>query len=301
MVKLIDFFRLIRFKNLLIIALSQYLVRYALIIPMTDSRSLSDLQFFYLVLSTLFIAAAGYIINDYFDTQVDRLNERKVIIDNTIKRREAILLHFVLSGIGVFLGFYLGWRVGITNLGFINLFSSTALWFYSTNMKKAYLSGNIIISLLAALTLFIVPMYDIIPNPEVNGEKAFYLICFYSIFAFITTFIREIIKDFEDQFGDSKMGYNTFAIVSAKSAKITVKTISALLIASIGWISYLQITYDEPYAAIYVLLSIELPLVYFFIKLRTANDKKTYHQLSQLIKLIMLTGTLSILVFTLLF
>ena len=301
MVKLVDFFRLIRFKNLLIIALSQYLVRYALIIPMTDSRSLSDLQFFYLVLSTLFIAAAGYIINDYFDTQVDRLNERKVIIDNTIKRREAILLHFVLSGIGVFLGFYLGWRVGITNLGFINLFSSTALWFYSTNMKKAYLSGNIIISLLAALTLFIVPMYDIIPNPEVNGESAFYLICFYSIFAFITTFIREIIKDFEDQFGDSKMGYNTFAIVSAKSAKITVQTISILLISSIGWISYLQITYDELYAAIYVLLSIELPLIYFFIKLRTANDKKTYHQLSQLIKLIMLTGTLSILVFTLLF
>jgi 4-hydroxybenzoate polyprenyltransferase len=301
MVKLIDFFRLIRFKNLLIIALSQYLVRYALIIPMTDSRSLSDLQFFYLVLSTLFIAAAGYIINDYFDTQVDRLNERKVIIDNTIKRREAILLHFVLSGIGVFLGFYLGWRVGITNLGFINLFSSTALWFYSTNMKKAYLSGNIIISLLAALTLFIVPMYDIIPNPAVNGESAFYLICFYSIFAFVTTFIREIVKDFEDQFGDSKMGYNTFAIVSAKTAKITVQIISVLLITIIGWISYLQITYDELYAAIYVLLSIELPLVYFFIKLRTASDKKTYHQLSQLIKLIMLTGTLSILVFTLLF
>ena len=211
------------------------------------------------------------------------------------------MLHFVLSGIGVFLGFYLGWRVGITNLGFINLFSSTALWFYSTNMKKAYLSGNIIISLLAALTLFIVPMYDIIPNPAVNGESAFYLICFYSIFAFVTTFIREIVKDFEDQFGDSKMGYNTFAIVSAKTAKITVQIISVLLITIIGWISYLQITYDELYAAIYVLLSIELPLVYFFIKLRTASDKKTYHQLSQLIKLIMLTGTLSILVFTLLF
>ena len=301
MVKLVDFFRLIRFKNLLIIALSQYLVRYALILPMTDSRSLSDLQFFYLVLSTICIAAAGYIINDYFDTQVDRLNQRKIIIDNTIKRREAILMHFVLSGIGVFLGFYLGWRVGITNLGFINLFSSTALWFYSTNMKKAYLSGNIIISLLAALTLFIVPMYDIIPNPEVNGQSAFYLICFYSIFAFITTFVREIIKDFEDQFGDSKMGYNTFAIVSAKTAKFTVQTISILLILSIAVISYFQITYDGLYAAIYVWLSIELPLIYFFLKLRNANDKKTYHQLSQLIKLIMLTGTLSILVFTLLF
>ncbi len=301
MVKLIDFFRLIRFKNLLIITLSQYLVRYALIIPMTESRSLTDLQFFFLVLSTVCIAAAGYIINDYFDTQVDRLNQRKVIIDNTIKRREAILWHFILSGIGVSLGFYLGWKVGIPNLGFINLFSSTALWFYSTNMKKAYLSGNLIISLLAALTLFIVPMYDIIPNPEVNGELAFYLICFYSIFAFVTTFIREIIKDFEDQFGDSKMGYNTFAIVSGKTAKITIQTISILLILSIGYIISLQLRYDELYAPLYVLLTIELPLIYFFIKLKKANDKKTYHQLSQLIKLIMLTGTLSILVFTLLF
>ena len=78
MVKLIDFFKLIRTKNLLIIAISQYLIRYAIIIPMTDSKSLSDLQFFYLVLSTIFIAAAGYIINDYFDTRVDRLNNQKI-------------------------------------------------------------------------------------------------------------------------------------------------------------------------------------------------------------------------------
>ena len=120
MVKLIDFFRLIRTKNLLIIAISQYLIRYAIIIPMTDSKSLNDLQFFYLVLSTILIAASGYIINDYFDTRVDRLNNRKLIIDYSIKRREAILLHFLFSGIGVFLGFFLAWKVGIINLGFIS-------------------------------------------------------------------------------------------------------------------------------------------------------------------------------------
>ena len=100
--KIIDFCRLIRTKNLLIIAISQYLIRYAIIIPMTDSKSLNDVQFFYLVLSTVFIAAAGYIINDYFDTRVDRLSIRKLIIDHPIKGREAILLHFVFSGLGVF-------------------------------------------------------------------------------------------------------------------------------------------------------------------------------------------------------
>jgi 4-hydroxybenzoate polyprenyltransferase len=301
MVKLIDFFRLIRIKNLFIIAISQYLIRYALIIPITESNSLNDLQFFYLVLSTVFIAAAGYIINGYFDTQVDRLNKRKVIIDNTIKRREAILWHFVLSGIGVFLGFFLGWRVGIFNLGFINLFCSSALWFYSTHFKRAYLSGNLLISLLAALVILIVPLYEIIPKPMTNSENAFYIICGYAIFAFFTTFIREIVKDFEDTDGDRKMGYTTFAIVSEKSAKNSIRFISALLILIIGAVTAIQITYEAYIAAVYVILAVEIPFLYFFIKLFKLNDKGGYHHLSQMIKLIMLTGTLSMLVFTLLF
>jgi 4-hydroxybenzoate polyprenyltransferase len=294
--KILDFFKLIRIKNLLIIALSQYLIRYALIIPMTGNTSLTDLQFFYLVLSTVFIAAAGYIINDYFDTQVDRLNQRNVIIDNTIKRREAIFMHFILSGLGVFLGFYLGWRVGIPNLGFINLFCSSALWLYSTHFKRAYLSGNLIISLLAALVIIIVPLYEIIPNPELNGENAFYAICNYAIFAFLTTFIREVVKDFEDTEGDRKMGYNTFAIVSQKSAKRSIQVLSIILILIIGAVAALQFLYSAIYAALYVIIAIETPLIYFFVKLLNANDKKSYHFLSQLIKLIMLTGTLSILV-----
>lgn len=299
--KLIDFFRLIRIKNLVIIAISQYLIRYALIIPITDSNSLNDLQFFYLVLSTIFIAAAGYIINDYFDTQVDRLNKRNVIIDHSIKRREAILLHFVLSGIGVFLGFFLGWRVGISNLGFINLFCSSALWFYSTHFKRAYLSGNLLISLLAALVILIVPLYEIIPNPTANSENAFYIICGYAIFAFFTTFIREIIKDFEDAEGDKKMGYTTFAIVSEKSAKRSIQFISVLLILTIGAVTAIQILYEAYIAAAYVIVAIEVPFLYFFIKLIKTDDKKGYHHLSQMIKLIMLTGTLSMLIFTLLF
>ena len=71
MVKILDFFSLIRIQNLLIIALTQYLIRYTLIISSTSAFSLTDVQFLLLVLSTVFIAAGGNIINDYFDTKVD--------------------------------------------------------------------------------------------------------------------------------------------------------------------------------------------------------------------------------------
>lgn len=301
MVKLLAFFKLIRSKNLLIIVLTQYLVRYALILPMTKSFSLNDVEFALLVISTIFIAAGGYIINDYFDTKVDRLNQRKVIIDNSIKRREAILMHLLLSLVGVFIGFYLGWKVGIIKLGFINLFSATALWFYSTNLKKANLSGNLLISLLSALVLIIVPLYDIIPNPSTNGETAFYAICNYAIFAFLTTFIREVIKDFEDAAGDNQMGYTTFALKLPKTAKRSVQTLSLVLILIIGVIAYIQWDYMAFYAALYVVLFVELPFVYFYFKMLKATTKKDFSHLSQVIKLIMVTGTLSILVFTLLF
>ena len=113
MKKVFDFFRLIRFKNLIIIAFTQYLIRLSLSLPLLNSIGLTNFQFFLLVTSTVLIAAAGYIINDYFDIKVDQINEKKIIIGNNIKRREAIILHFIFSGIGVLIGFYLAWKINI--------------------------------------------------------------------------------------------------------------------------------------------------------------------------------------------
>ena len=180
------------------------------------------MQFLLLVISTVLVAAAGYIINDYFDIQVDQLNERKVIVGNTIKRREAMALHFIFSGLGVGIGFYLGWKVGMWNLGFINLFSASALWFYSTNFKRNYLIGNILISLLSALVLLIVALYDILPASEQNDINAivvFKIICIYAAFAFITTLIREIVKDLEDLEGDQKMGYKPMLLLAERKKR----------------------------------------------------------------------------------
>ena len=302
MVKLLDFFKLIRWKNLVIVALTQYLIRYTLLIPFVDFLSLNDMQFLLLVISTVLVAAAGYIINDYFDIQVDQLNKRKIIVGNSIKRREAMALHFIFSGLGIGIGFYLGYKIGMWNLGFINLFSASALWLYSTHFKRNYLSGNLLISLLSALVLIIVALYDILPASEQNDINAivvFKIICIYAAFAFITTLIREIVKDLEDLEGDQKMGYETYAIVSGKKkAKNIVQTLSLLTILGVACILYSQFQADL-YSFLYVLFFVEFPFLYFVWKLKNAEKSADFHSLSILIKIIMLSGTLSMLVFAL--
>jgi 4-hydroxybenzoate polyprenyltransferase len=163
---MLAFSRLIRLPNLLIVALTQYLIRYGVLLPFMELSGLknrfSDLDFALLVLSTVLIAAAGYVINDYFDTRTDRINRpERVVIDKGIKRRVAMALHVVLNILGIGLGFYLGYKVGIYKLGLIHAFSAGLLWFYSTDFKKQFLIGNIIVSLLTTSVPMIVPVFEL--------------------------------------------------------------------------------------------------------------------------------------------
>ena len=118
---------------------------------------LNDLQLSHLVAASVFIAAAGYIINDYFDINIDEVNKpRKNVVDQVISRRWAMLLHFIFSGIGLGLSFYLSlstnqWSIVITNFICIGL-----LFGYSASLKRKLLSGNILISLLTAWVILII-------------------------------------------------------------------------------------------------------------------------------------------------
>lgn len=301
MEKLKALLKSIRWINLFIIALTQYLVRYCIIIPLNKSTVLSDFDFFLLVLSTILIAAAGYIINDYFDTKVDRLNNRTVVVGTIIKRREAIITHFFWTLIGVILGFYLAFKVEILNLGFINLFSAGALWLYSTQFKKQFFIGNFLIGILSALVLIVVAMYDLIPQPLDGLENTFNVILLYAGFAFLTTIVREIVKDFEDKVGDQKMGYKTLAVCRPILAKRVVLIIGFVISLFLIGVASIQIKFNAYIASGYVILFITVPLFYFIYGIFKAKEKKDYYNLSQLIKVVMLTGTLSMLVFTLIF
>ena len=341
---IIAFTKLIRLPNLLIIALTQYAIRYGIIYPIIYNFSggqdingvglkMEELDFFLLSLSTVMVAAAGYIINDYFDVKVDRVNRPdKIIVGKYIKRRTAMGAHMVISTIAVLIAGYVAYKIGNWKLIFIQLISIGALWYYSTMFKKQVLVGNVIVALLAALVPFVAGLYELIlqhstaddsvnmllffleeqtPFDDVKYmlvevlSQVMYFVLGFSLFAFISTMVREIIKDIEDYEGDKKYFSNTLPVMHGKAkAKIVAQAIAVVMILLVGYYQYLQMEDnpggENPEAAkaqtralitvMYFLFTIQIPLLYVVYKLQLASLKTDYNKLSTNLKMIMLAG-----------
>ena len=264
--------------------------------------SLNPGNFFLLIISSVFIAAAGYIINDYFDMNIDRINKpNRLIVEKLIKRRWTIVWHFFLSMAGVAIGFYLDLTTHVTLLGFSNLICACLLFIYSISLKKKLLSGNVLISLLTAWTVLVVTWCEarFFLNPaDVNIRKITRVTFLYAGFAFISSLIREAVKDIEDIEGDRKYGCKTMPIAWGIQAS---KIYTAIWLTTIILILFLLVIYVVQlywwFAAIYCLLLIVFPLIYIFQKLYKAKTPQDFHSLSGMIKIIMLTGILSMIFF----
>jgi 4-hydroxybenzoate polyprenyltransferase len=279
---------------------------YCVIVPLlaTGYRkpSLNPFHFSMLMLSSVLIAAAGYIINDYFDLNIDRINKPdRLIVQKIIKRRWAIVWHLVLSIIGILIGFYLDFTTHVRLLGVFNLICVLLLFVYSISLKKRLLSGNIIISLLTAWTVLVVTWCEVhfFFNPaDVNTHKITRVTFLYSGFAFIISLIREAIKDMEDIEGDRRYGCKTMPIMwGINASKIYVATWMTILILALGLMMVYMLQLRWWIAIIYSLVLIMLPSVRIFQKLFTAQTPKDFHTLSSMVKLVMFTGILSMIFF----
>lgn len=305
------FLQLVRVQNLLIIALTQYLMRYCIIAPMAQAigtqggldvvLQLSNLDFFLLSLSTVLVAAAGNIINDYFDLRIDQINKpEKIIVGRFIKRRVAMGAHLVLNGIGIVIGGYIAWRVGIYELVIVHLFAAVSLWFYATTFKRDLLVGNLIIALLASIIPVIVGLCDLpllngVYGPELSGSVqsnfnpiAYWLLAF-GAFAFFITLAREITKDIADIDGDDRYGCRTIPIVygNRNSVIIIIAIYAGILLAAF----YLQAVYlQDTYTRFYTIFGIALPIIATAIKTITAKTPKEFNQAATFNKLATLTG-----------
>lgn len=300
------FLSLIRLPNLLMIMFIQYVIRWCLIYPILRVKGL-ELQFthfgfFLLSLSTVFIAAAGYIINDYFDTGIDRINKpNKAVLDIEFNRRTAMAAHLIFNILGIAIGFYLAASIGVWKLSFLYVMTAGGLWYYSTTFKRRFLIGNILIALFSAFVPLIVGLFEIPPVIRKYGEMMIdlnidlkdllYWIYFYSLFAFLISLIREIIKDMEDIEGDKEYGCTTLPIVwGIKTSKLIVIGIITIMIALIGYLQFTRFYQIDIKLFLYILILVQLPLLFLIYKVYRSSGKKDFRFASKLTKGIMLTG-----------
>ena len=293
---------LIRWKNLLLIALVQVLVKYALFESYNIQLTLNTLQFTLLVLATILIAAAGNIINDIYDIETDLVNKpEKVIINKTLSEKTALNLFIALNLLGVGLGFYLSNVIERSGFAVIFVLISALLYIYASYLKQTFLLGNILVSALVGLSILIVPVFDLIPSLT-SFNRELYLDIFkiaftYAIFAFMINLLREIIKDIEDVNGDYKAQMKTLPILIGRD-RTTMVVFALSFIPLLAVVNYIvSQLYNNMLAVIYFLIFVVGPMLYFTIKVFSGEQKKDYQYLSNVLKVIMLFGVLSLLLY----
>lgn len=299
---IIAFLKLIRIENILIIAATMFSIKYFVFSPLNEYSKFTPFLFSILVLSTLFITAAGYIINDYFDVKTDKINHPEtVVLDVTIKRRWAMILHLVFNAVGILLGLYLALKCHQLKLILFQLMSITLLWFYSTHFKKQLLIGNIVVALLTACIPVLPMVYDYYLSGPIdpfakmmlgNYLNMFPIIVFtYSIFAFLMSLAREIVKDMEDYHGDVQTGCQTMPIVwGIITSKVFVFftliiTVGLLLLSSAKFYKDEQLSF-----VLYILGLLVLPLLILMGLIIKSKTQKHFKVASLLLKFVMLFG-----------
>ncbi|MFW5792934.1 MAG: geranylgeranylglycerol-phosphate geranylgeranyltransferase [Bacteroidota bacterium] len=295
----------------MIVVFVQYLFRYCIIEPILlkngFSFGLSDFEFFLLVFATVLVTAAGYAINDYFDLKTDRINKpHKIILGKKLSRRKAIFSHSFLNIIAVLIGVYLAYRVNFWSLSAIFVIIPTLLFFYSIRYKRKFFIGNFIVSVLAAFVIAIVWIFEfqaiaIKPNVDVNQLREStaligHFLRIYALFAFLTTLLREVVKDIEDIKGDVKIGCKTIPIVSGvRNCKNFLIILSVIIILFTGYFQILMLSQENPYNMLflYLLLLVQIPLILTINKIHIAKEKLDYNIISKLVKFIMISGIFS--------
>jgi len=316
---MIAFFKLIRWKNVLIVAITMFAMKYAIIQPIYKiydvNIGLSDVGFMFLVAASMFLMAGGNVINDYFDRKTDMINRpRSVLVGFYVKKRKVMLIHSLMNVFGVICGFVAAYYTGKLWIGLFFIFVSLLLWTYSAELKRKIFIGNFVVALLTGLIPFLVAVSEYyafersIPAWTMDSIHAvkisFQTICGFAVFAFLFNLIREIIKDCEDFEGDVATGVKSIPVVFGK--KKANYLISILSLVSIGLIVFIWYMYfsklmffkKDIFSIFYIYSMIVFPGLIIAVSALWGTSKTKYVLLSKLTKFIMVMGVLYSVVFS---
>jgi len=299
------YLKLVRWPNLLMLALMQLVFKYGFLDANQTPQALNDWQYALLVLATVFIAGSGYVINDIFDQETDRVNRpKRQIVGVSVSESKAYSLYVALNIIGVGLGFVVANIVGKPVFSALFIVISITLYIYASGLKQNLLAGNFVVAALLALSVLTVGIFDLYPiiTSDNRAELGlmFKILLDYAAFAFLINLLREIVKDLEDIEGDDQAGMRTLAVVLGPQRAATLLFwLSFVPLLVLGWyINHYFIAFDLFLVTGYALVLVVAPMLYFTVKVRSARNKKDFRHLSGVLKAVIFFGILSVAVLT---
>jgi 4-hydroxybenzoate polyprenyltransferase len=277
--KIFSLLSVIRGYNIFVLIAAQYLASIFIFSPKKSLRSvIFDLNLFYIVLASVCVVAAGYIINNFYDAKVDQINRPvKTKIDNYVKQETKLSLYFFLN----FLGFTFGFFVSLKSALFFAVYIF-GIWFYSHKLKRHPFTGLISATILTILPFFAVFVY------YKNFSKIIFV---HAIFLFLVIMVRELIKDLENIKGALANNYKTFSVVygERKTKQLSILLLLFTIFPIIILFSYPALSYMRYY---FYLALLTLFFVGFY--LWKSTKQKEYTFLHNILKLLLLIGVFSL-------
>jgi 4-hydroxybenzoate polyprenyltransferase len=301
-------FRLVRPLNLAIMASTLILVRYCLFLPVFQQNGLGGLmpgwQFLLLVAATVFIGAGGYVINDVLDIELDKVNKpQKQVIGTLVSDEKGKKLHFNLTAVGVAFGIAFSYFAGNIMLGILFVIIPTALFYYSYKYKYLPAAGNLVVAALSALTVIIYWVFEFYhlkgqPDEFIEASRYFLLINHLLLpvagFAFLVSLTREIVKDIQDLEGDTRFGCKTLPVVmGVNGTRLLAVILQVLTMIGLAWfqVSLFRTGFE---LMAYLLISTQVLAGTTLILTVFAGSKAGYSRVSLMLKILMLSGMLSL-------
>ncbi len=304
MMKLASFLKLVRFPNLAIVALTQYLMQYLVLVPALKaaglSPNLSPFEFMMLVLTTVLIAAGGYLINDLLDYEADLINKPDSVFVKRVFAEQTVWFFYWASILISFaMAWYLDFYLHKLPMVAIHIAIVSLLYLYSRWFKKMPLLGNIVVAAFCALVPIIVIFAEKVnyTNLGEQGGEVAVLFGGYAWFALVSTLLREIVKDIEDMEGDARLGLQTLPIrFGEKKAKKWAIGVGVALLFSLLWFVLWLVQRQQFISAGFTVFGVAVPLAYLLYSIQKANKKTDYSKASRLAKIVMLLGLILLVV-----
>ena len=311
---IIHYLRLVRWQNLLFLCILLWVLQAWVALPVmqgyADIPEAATLPWWLFALITsavVCIAAGGYVINDYFDVKIDRINRPdRLIVTQSVEKLTAMRLFQVLTAVGVAIGLVSAWLCRSRAMTMVFLLTPGLLWFYSASYKRMLIIGNLIIAFCTTLVPLMIAMADIgyarvhTADSDIRISILAYLLYRwlggFALFAFLTTWIREIIKDMQDQTGDRELECHTLPIVIGNTwTKVIVTGLIAVMTGLMVWLWWSVLPFDRSFSCLstrYLLFGILVPLLCEVALLWSARIPSDYRTAQQLMKFIMFIGSL---------